>query len=801
MSAFRAVVLVGTSLLAISTPAFAQDTASEDAGVSAENVIIVEARRRDENLQDVPLTVNAVTSDTLEKLNIRNFADVASVVPGLALEPGLGTVSSSASLRGIQVDTNTSGNNATVEFYMNDAPIGINTVLQSMYDIGQIEVLRGPQGTLRGRASPSGSITVTTRRPDVEEWGGYVMGTVTDIDTINVNGAVNIPIAPGVFALRVAGLLEDTEANRVRSINAPDIEPESKTRAFRVSARFTPDSNFEVNGSYSRLERDSIVFDQVESAYLADPARPVAGTEIHAEDRLAVMNAPRDNHATYDVINLQARWSFAGQRLDYVGSHVKSFSTSDEPSDKGDFWGANFPGDPASSSANLQNYGSTPRTESWQDSHELRLTSEERVAGMFDYVVGGFVNINRADVNFTSRTPIFLGLPAPATPVIINSTTTLRPGRSLEQALFGNITAHIGEATEVSGGARHIWFKDTSSTNIVGVRDFGTSTRKHKAWVWTASVKHRFNENLMAYATAGSSWRVGADTSAIILFGAGNNGITDPNLLDLTIPKPEKSKSYEIGLRTNWLDDRLTLNVSAFHQDFDNYLTSIGSTFFAAYDGSGNTAADYSVKTVSGLGVPVPAKVDGVEAEFAFRPSRSFNLSGNVAYARGRIKNGSVPCSPAGNPPPLSSWDVANGQQLLFCTVSQRASKLAPFSASLQAEYAHEIFDGKEAFLRGLATYKGKSQNEPANLLDDVKDYALVNLFAGVRAADGSWELTGFVKNVTNEKIVLSREANPFSANYFIGRSPATGFSNYRGVTMTAPREFGLTFRYAIGSR
>lgn len=798
MSAFRAVVLVGTSLLAISTPAFAQDTANADTGVTEDSVIIVEARRRDEKLQDVPLTVNAVTADTLEKLNIRNFADVASVVPGLALEPGLGTVSSSASLRGVQVDTNTSGNNATVEFYMNDAPIGINTVLQSMYDIGQIEVLRGPQGTLRGRASPSGSITVTTRRPDMEEWGGYVMGTVTDIDTVNVNGAVNIPIAPGVFALRVAGLLEDTEANRVRSINAPDIEPESKTRAFRVSARFTPDSNLEVNGSYARLEKDSILFDQVESANLA-LGIPVVGTEIHAEDRLAVMNAPRDNHATYDVINLQARWSFAGQRLDYVGSHVKSRSISQEPSDKGDFWGPSFPGDPAASTVNLQNYGSTPLTESWQDSHELRLTSEERVAGMFDYVVGGFVNINRSDVNFTSRTPLFFAAPLPATFVFVNPITTLRPGRTLEQALFGNITAHIGEGTEISGGARHIWFKDTSSTNIVGIRDFGTTTRKHQAWVWTASVKHRFNENLMAYATAGSSWRVGVDTSAIILFGAGNNGITDPNLLDLTVPKPEKSKSYEIGLRTNWLDDRLTLNVSAFHQDFDNYLTSISSTYFAAYNGTGG----YSVKTVTGLGVPVPAKVDGVEAEFAFRPSRNFNLSGNVAYARGRIKNGSIPCSPAGNPPPLSSWDTANGQQILFCTVNQRASKLAPFSASLQAEYSHEIFDGKEAFLRGLATYKGKSQNEPANPFDDVKDYALINLFAGVRAADGSWELTGFVKNVTNEKIVLTREATPFTANYLLlpTFTSGTGFSNYRGITVTAPREFGVTFRYAIGSR
>ena len=799
MKILRAFAFGGVSLLALTTTAaFAQDV---PAGASADeegDVIVVQARRKDETLQDVPLTVNAVTSETLDKLNIRNLADVASVVPGLSLESGLGVVSSSASLRGIQVDVNASGNNGTVEFYMNDAPIGINTVLQSMYDIGQVEVLRGPQGTLRGRAAPSGSITITSRRPDMNEWGGYVSGTATNTDTINVNGAVNIPLAPGVFALRVAGLVEDNEANRVHSVDslggpngrARDIDPISKTRAVRVSARFTPDSNLEINASYSRLEKNSNLFDQVESANLA-LGLPVVGTrEIHAEDRLAVMNIPRVNRATYDVLNLQAQWSFAGQRLNYVGSHAKSSSSSREPSDKGDFWNSTFPGDASATTLNLQNYGSLPLTTSRQASHELRLSSEERIAGIFDYVIGGFINQNDADVDFSVRTPLFFG-PTP----LINTTRTLRTGRALENAVFGNVTAHLGEATELSGGARHIWYKDDSSLTFLGNTLPGRL--RHQATIWTASAKHRFNENVMAYATAGSSWRIGVDTNAIILFGANNFVTTDPFLQSLQTPKPETSKSYEIGLRTNWLDNRLTFNVSAFHQDFKNYIFSTGSVFFAAFNG-----ATYSSRTVSGLALGVPAKVDGVEAEFSFRPSDNFSIGGNAAYARGRVKNGVVPCSPAGaGTPPLSSWDTANGQQILTCTVSQRAGRLAPFSASLQAEYSHEVAGDKEAFLRGLVTYKGKSQNDPTNALDNVDAYGLVNLFAGVRAQDGSWELTGFVKNVTNEKTVLTRDANPLQVSYVNTTGSQTGTSAYRGVTMTAPREFGLTFKYAFGSR
>src|SRR3546814_10786012 len=77
-----------------------------------------------------------------------------------------------ATIRGASFQVE-SGSSPTVEFYLNDAPIQSNSLFNSMFDVGQIEVLRGPQGTLRGRASPSGSITVTTQKPDLYESGGY----------------------------------------------------------------------------------------------------------------------------------------------------------------------------------------------------------------------------------------------------------------------------------------------------------------------------------------------------------------------------------------------------------------------------------------------------------------------------------------------------------------------------------------------------------------------------------------------------------------------------------------------------
>ena len=178
MKDHRALALASVSLISIAAPAFAQ-TAAPAPAAAATNApaaqigeVIVQARRRDERLQDVPLVVNAVTNKQLDQLNIRDMKDIAPIVPGLTLTNNANGIGSVATLRGVNFDVNSSGNNGTVEFYLNDEPITSDVVLQSMYDIGQIEVLRGPQGTLRGRASPSGSITVTTQRPDLYSFGG-----------------------------------------------------------------------------------------------------------------------------------------------------------------------------------------------------------------------------------------------------------------------------------------------------------------------------------------------------------------------------------------------------------------------------------------------------------------------------------------------------------------------------------------------------------------------------------------------------------------------------------------------------
>src|SRR6202008_221601 len=135
---------------------------------------------------------------------ILKFEDISAVVPGLTLVSGNSGYNSTASIRGVTYDV-LSQTTPSVALYMNDATIQAGFLFQSLFDIGQIEVLRGPQGTLRGESAPSGAITVTTRKPDLSQFGGYASATESTSNQVdgplasNVQGALNLPIVKDVL--------------------------------------------------------------------------------------------------------------------------------------------------------------------------------------------------------------------------------------------------------------------------------------------------------------------------------------------------------------------------------------------------------------------------------------------------------------------------------------------------------------------------------------------------------------------------------------------------------------------------
>lgn len=830
----RGLVLAGVSMTAMSVPAYAQQAEQAAPVVAAgteasiANEIIVQARRRDESLQDVPLVVNAVTADTIDKLNIRNFTEIGSVVPGLQLTPNANGIGTSSSIRGVNHDVNVSAENGTIQYYRNDAPVPSNFVFQTMYDVGQIEVLRGPQGTLRGRSTPSGSITATTRLPDLVQPGGYITGTFGSGSASNLNGALNIPIVEDVLGIRVAGLHKFDRLNRVTSINS-DVKPRSETDAIRATVRFEPAQWLRFGFLYEGMQSKALRYDQVRSVSDYNPAyTPSANApdygEIGLDDYPSVQSRPSTISQKFQFYNWNVEADVLGQRLVYVGSRTSqkyhSFGVRDL---------ANFFPDLA--------IGQEADTRGTTSSHEVRLQNQDRIAGLFDYVVGYFQYAvpSRTILNDSSITQLRLaGLGIPiAAPSVTDTPIYLPKGTPKEESFFGNVTLHLGDATELSGGLRRIHFTDFRDGLFIGCtpdmyqagscrRQNGTqSDVKENTTIYSASIKHRFTPGLMVYAATGSSWR-----PPVVAVGNFTNALYTPNeVAHIALPS-ESSKSYEIGVKSDWFDHKLTFNLTAYHQKFKNYpyrAGGAGITYININSAGAPTLGSFNFVSA------VPVKVNGVEAELAFNPTSRLSFGATVNYAKSTIGNASLACTDALNnqtgavgsdgipdtvTPTLGQMEQAYGdERLAVCPGGGQSATFQPkWTGVLRAEYNQPVGNDMDAYLRGLFSWRGKSKTDPNNQFDDVGAYGLFNLYGGLRSASGAWEVTLYAKNLFETTKLLSQDdVAQFTSVTDVFLAPPTfsvaGIgstvynSRYAGVTATAPREFGVTFRVAIGSR
>mgnify|MGYP001171458889 CR=1 FL=1 len=795
MRLISALLLCSASIASLSAPALAQsaDTGASDDAIT-ENVIIVQTRRRDEDVQDVPAVINAVTAEDVSKLNIRDFKEVAAIVPGLQLTVEPNGVGGNARMRGVNFDVNASGNNPTVEFYFNDAPITAGVILQQMYDVGQIEVQRGPQGTLRGRAAPSGSITVTARKPDLYALGGFVDATANDIGTLNFKGGVNLPIISGVAAIRVAGVWDENEADRVKPISGTGRDPYARTKSGRVSALLQPLDWLKLEGLYQYMDRQAYTYEQVASFTEANPAAPASPILIKASDRRAIQRTPRNVHQKYEIYNWRSEVSLLDQKLIYQGQHYTQKIDGTENQDPAVLF---------SGTANQVTHSHPSST-----SHEVRLQNDGRVLGMLDYVLGYFDNKNSAPTELSR--PTIIGFPTSATTgsiATVVQTPIVRTGVSHEKSIFGNVTAHIGENTEISGGLRHI---DYTSNNALFVNGALTATdgQDAKKWVYSASVKHNFTPDLMIYAGTGSSWRPGINVVGDFSL---NQSTLEKSFLNLPA---ETSKSYEIGMKSTLLGGRARLNVTGYHQKFKNYPYRTGGqgVYYVNYVAVAGLGTVPTVAQFNFVGA-VPVEVNGIEGDVSFDVTDNLKLGLVASYSIGKVKGGSIPCNDLNkdgvpdattSAPTLAQLQAAVGaNNLSACQVSQRSGFQAPFSATLTGEYTRSLSDNVDGYLRGLVNFAGKSQTDPTNIYDNVDSYGTVNLFAGIRDSEGAWEVSLFAKNLLDTTKTLTR-TNPLFTSY---RNAAAGFaattytSTYTGVTTTVPREFGLNVRYAFGSR
>ncbi|HEY0713972.1 MAG TPA: TonB-dependent receptor plug domain-containing protein, partial [Polyangia bacterium] len=205
-------LLATTSAVAVlgwTSAALAQGATTTATGEPTIEEIVVTASKRTESIQDAPVAVSAISGDRLSELGASEFEDYFRLVPGLqAVDRGPGQ--KRYILRGVNNEAGTRGGAPIVQQYLDELPLTLSAVDQPdirLYDIERVEVLRGPQGTLYGSGSMGGTVKTITRKPDLNEFGGSVEGTVSSTrygsENFLGNAVLNVPLVQDKLAARI----------------------------------------------------------------------------------------------------------------------------------------------------------------------------------------------------------------------------------------------------------------------------------------------------------------------------------------------------------------------------------------------------------------------------------------------------------------------------------------------------------------------------------------------------------------------------------------------------------------------
>ena len=573
-----------------------------------------------------------------------------------------------------------------------------------------------------------------------------------------------------------------------------------------MSVLFKPSDWLSVEGVYQRIDYKASFFSQYASNSLVDPAGAPSAVTIRPSDRLSIQESQSAQSQKFDIFNWRGEVRFAGQKLIYQGSYNKGATDIKANQDAANF----LPN---------QDVFQVTQTGSPQSSHEIRLQNEDRVAGIFDYVLGYFHSSGGGKIHLVVETPVLLppflggGVVAVAqTPIDGEGPNGGPILPTKENSFFGNVTAHIGDKLQISAGLRHLKLAEPPRFLRIGANSLPNGAGViDKKWIYTASAQYNFTPDAMVYVSTGTSRRRGPSIfQSALLQSALQRSFT--NLAS------EDSTSYEAGFKTAWLDRKLIFNLSVYRQTFKNYPFKLANPInYVDYDFLGGGFVP-KVGSSDQWGAAVPVGITGVEAELSYRPSQNFSISAVASYSDSKIKNAVIPCNDLNgdkNPDSSVPTNLTAAQlvtayganQIGTCNVNLRGTNQSPFSATFQAEYNHPLSDKMELFGRGLFSYYGASQNNPTLPFDNIGAYGLLNLYAGVRAPDGAWEVTFFAKNLTNNAS-YSEFRSPASTSYQELAPPTfqttvgkAFTSTYSQIGISPPREFGLNLKIAFGSR
>jgi len=727
------------------TPAAPTDAPAEAATASLE-AITVTAERREQNLQEVPVSVGVVQGDTMRDFTAGGDDTLLSLsgrVPGLYAETTTGRIFPRFYIRGL-------GN---IDFYLGASqPVSIiqddvvleHVVLKSnpVYDLDQVEVLRGPQGSLFGRNTTAGIIKFDSIKPG-QDYSGRAQLNYGSYNSLSFDAGFGGPIND-MLSFRVSTLYQhrDDWVDNVYPGPSDDgtVTPKKDAmggfddRNLRVQLLLTPSANFSILASAHARD-----YSGTSTLFLRNALTKGSNDVDVPRDKVAYDEANNNPQAykTYGG-SIKAIYDFEGMSLTSISAYETTSGYSRGDTDGGA--AANFPVNGVPNGYG-QSMGQVRDLD--QFTQEFRLASETDNA--LQWQVGAFYFNGRDTTDFYQRA-WFLDPPArnPNNWVRLRNTNT-------SWAAFGQLSYKVSDALTLTAGVRET--DDSKHTRLLktadnaagvstytGRRDVSLSATKPS---WDLSAMYALNPEVSLYARVASGFRGPTIQGRSAVFNA-----------DFTTADSETILSWEAGIKSSLFDNRLRLNVAGFTYTVDDIQLN-------GNDSNGNGVLFNADK----------ARAYGLEADLDWRPIRNLSLTAGLSLLHSEIQdkrvyaqvcalNGAVVCT-VNNP----TIKIGNNT---FAQIDGNPLPNAPkYNVNIAARYDIPVGDNGSFF---IATDWNK-QGYTSFVLYDSKEFTSSGNFegglkVGYTGNSGAYEVALFARNITNEKNLKGVIENYMAAVY-----------------------------------
>ncbi|MFT5485011.1 MAG: iron complex outermembrane receptor protein [Halieaceae bacterium] len=691
---------------------FAQpQTNSEGAFVLEE--LIVTARKREQNLQDVALSVSLLSGKALAEAHLQNAVELSNALPTLNLQASSGPGTSSFNIRGIGTRTFVVGVEPSVSTMLDGvvmARSGMSFI--DLIDIQRVEILRGPQGTLYGKNASGGVVHMITKDP-TEELTGTVALTAIEQDEYRLNGTISGPISDQL-TFRLTGNMVD-DGGWAKNVFDGEVINNSESWALRGKLLWLVNEDMELLWSSdvsdsecncTALSLRSIMESPLQESLLLEqfPVVPGKGTQDVNNDQDTLSDTSASGHS------LTVNWNLSDYQLTSITAWREWQNESVVDFDR-------RPTNPLS-----LGFPILPYSDLEQFSQEVRLSSEPADWGSL--VLGAFYFDHQ--INGTRAISTALGAP-----FIPAGTQTARSAFSSENyALFGEVSFSLADSWELTLGGRYTRDKVDFYEEQLGTHAIVFPTE--------AIVSDKLDESNFSPKLA-LQWNA---TDRAMLYASYVKGYKGPaldfaSLQNEQAVEAETSDAYELGLKSSWLDGRLIVNVAAFYAEYQNF------------------QADSYVDTneadrLPGTFILVNAgeiSTQGIELEIISRPTDNWNLSGGLAWTDATIDD-----FPGG---PCTSGQIYRGEcPDSFLDLSGGRLPTTPqWKLNLSTSYTWQPEQVPFNVILGASiraqddVHYGISQD-----LYNVEDaFTVVDASLTLAGREGDYRFTAFVKNLFDE--------------------------------------------------